>query len=91
MTDTAPNLLYVERSAERVVVWSPPRTTMRGMWPLAGVAAGCPEMIYKSGQRRIRGGGYLGVNLMGFVELLQCDCVVKRSHSHITTVHNFRP
>jgi hypothetical protein len=33
----------------------------------------------------------VSTDLVSFVELLQCDCIVERSHSHITTVHDLRP
>jgi hypothetical protein len=45
MTDTLPHLAEVERNAERVVVWSPPSVTIRGVSDLDESAAGRAETL----------------------------------------------
>ncbi len=64
---------------------------MRGIWPLDGVAAGCPEIIYEWNEQKIHGRRAYDANLMGLVKLLQGDCVVQKSHPHITTVNDLCP
>lgn len=46
MTETGPHFSYVDRSAERVVVWSPPRVIILGTEETSVVLAIRDEMIY---------------------------------------------
>jgi hypothetical protein len=41
--------------------------------------------------RKLTGEDQYGANLMSLVKLLQRDCVVQRSHLHITAVHDLCP
>lgn len=43
ITDTGPHLWYVDRSADRVVAWSPPRVKIRGVLETLVLEASRPD------------------------------------------------
>lgn len=91
ITDTGPHFSCVERSADRVVVWSPPSVKILGVDDTDALAAGRPATTFVSSAPAIKCNGDKTTHPVRFVESRKGDFVVEPGQMSVATVDDGGP